>query len=246
MSSTTHPTAKVADGRLILSLPDAETPALWMMDLDEARMAVLRLEHDAKGFFVIKKHGTSAGAKTQTAETVAVYRDRDRGLRALATATKALEKARGTTIGADGRPMVVNAVPRIGKWFVYFVLFWFLLYMLSLDKIALRMILSPFVDFRAVAAQNQAAQQGAAGNMPTTLPGEISPEDMAKLQALMNQTDLSKLPLTSPAGPAGSDSGQPQANPDGTAPVTPGEPAPAGVPMSADDFLSSQPGTLPK
>ncbi len=203
--NSNQPSAKIADGRLILSLPDAETPALWMMPLDDATTSVLRLETDAKGLLILKKHGGKG-----TAETIAVYRDRSRAAAALAAAAAAMEKARNTRplVGPNAQPVIVNTVPRYGKWFIYLVMFWFLLSMLSLDKIILRAVITPFLSDDVTAAlQAQQAQQ---------------------LQQYMQAQQGS-------AQPAEAQPAQPQVAP----PRAPGAPLPAGVPMSADDFLSN-------
>lgn len=118
------PSAKVTDNRLVLSLPDAETPVVWMLSLAEAVTSVLRLETDRQGFFVIKKHG-GPGTKAGTGETVAVYRDREDAIRALNCTSKALNSAR------SGR----SSDSRLKRWFRYFVYTWFVISVILLLKI---------------------------------------------------------------------------------------------------------------
>lgn len=163
--SSSSPSAKVADGRLILNLPDAETPALWVMDLVDAQTSVIRLETDRQGFFVLKKHG--GGAKSVAGETVAVYRDRARGARALDIAASALEKARNTRIGAVGG---ASGIGRVGRFFMYFVLAWFLLWMIGVDKLVLRLVLTPFFANANVAAAPQVAPQAQQQQQPQPSP----------------------------------------------------------------------------
>lgn len=177
------PSARVADGRLIISLPDAETPAVWMLDLAEAVTSVLRLENDRQGFYVIKKHGGKGAA-----ETVAVYRDRARALRALEKTSSALERAR-SSMTYNGRPIVVRPVSKVVRFFNILLVFWFVLYLLGLDKYALTLLFMPFTADQPVAA--------------------------------------------APAAPTA---------PESNNTAEPGSP-PAGVPLSADDFLKSMNAT---
>lgn len=137
--NSSAPSAKVTDGRLILTLTDAETPALWMMDLNDAATAVLRLENDRHGLFVIKKHGGKGPA-----ETIAVYRDRRLAAHALQMASKALEKARDTRHQmVNGRPIIVRPGSRIARFMTILLLFWFVLYLMGLDTYIVRTIFEP-------------------------------------------------------------------------------------------------------
>ncbi len=120
------PSAKVADGRLILSMPDAETPVVWIMDLNDAATAVLRLETDKQGLNVLKKYGGKAAA-----ETVAVYRSRKKAERALIKAASALEKARDSRlhVGPNSQPVIIRPASRIGRFFTLFLYAWFAIYL---------------------------------------------------------------------------------------------------------------------
>lgn len=173
------PSAKLSDGRLVLSLPDAETPAVWIMSLADTVTAVLRLETDRQGFFVIKKHG-GHGAKAGAAETIAVYRDRDAALRAMNCATRAMGNAR------DGRQ---NS--RFKFWFTRFVYAWFIISLLMIfrvDAMILRAVMSPPAGYMPIpsaeALQTPQAQQQpqAPQNMDATgVP--LSAEDFLKHQS---------------------------------------------------------------
>jgi len=166
------PSAKVTDGRLVLSLPDAETPALWIMDLNDAATSVMRLENDKQGFFVIKKHSGKA-----VAETVAVYRDRKAGERALVKATYALEKARdlGVRKAIDGRPVIIRPASRLARAFNIFLFIWFVLHITGGDTMMYNLFFTSRLDQRAAAigaverAQADAQpQQQAAPAAPVT------------------------------------------------------------------------------
>ncbi|HEY8963888.1 MAG TPA: hypothetical protein VIN59_05425 [Alphaproteobacteria bacterium] len=142
--------AKVKDGRLVMSMPDAETPVVWVMDLGEASTSVLRLESDKQGLYVIKKHGG------KVAETVAVYRNRRPAVKALTRATKAMDRAR--TYRGQGTSRLTNVL-------LVVLLVWFALSRLwGLDQDLMRMAILPFVkdDLIAMAQQAQALQQQAA------------------------------------------------------------------------------------
>ena len=120
--------AKVADGRLILSLPDAETPVLWVMDLDEAATAVIRLEVDKQGNNILKKYGAKAAV-----ETVAVYHRRKDAENALVKASAALENARNTRlrVGPNSQPVIVRPASLISRLFTTFLYIWFVVYLSS-------------------------------------------------------------------------------------------------------------------
>jgi len=154
------PSAKVTDGRLVLSLPDAETPAVWIMDLNDAATSVMRLENDKQGFYVIKKHSGKAAA-----ETVAVYRDRKAGERALTKATCALEKARelGLRKGIDGRPVIIRPASRLARAFNIFLFIWFVLHITGGDTLLYKIFFTSRLDQQAAAiGAVQRAQEGAA------------------------------------------------------------------------------------
>lgn len=83
--------ASVVDGKLILSLPDAATPVVWQMDLEQARSSALEVREDAaSGRFVL-------ALKTQKGENVdiASYEEKAAAVKALMTTSKALENAHG-------------------------------------------------------------------------------------------------------------------------------------------------------
>lgn len=128
LSGTEKSSARVADGRLILSLPDAETPVIWVMDLDEASTAIIRLEGDKQGNSILKKYGSKGAA-----ETVAVYRDRRYASRALVQASKALEKARGSRVrvGPNAQPVIIRPASKITTIFTGFLYIWFAFFLLS-------------------------------------------------------------------------------------------------------------------
>lgn len=83
--------ASVVDGKLILSLPDAATPVVWQMDMEQAKASALEVREDAKtGRFTL-------ALKTQKGETVdiASYEEKQSAVKALMVTSKALENAHG-------------------------------------------------------------------------------------------------------------------------------------------------------
>lgn len=90
-TSSVTSSASVVDGKLILSLPDAATPVVWQMDLEQARSSALEVREDTKtGKFML-------ALKTQKGETVNVasYEDKSSAVQALMVTSKALENAHG-------------------------------------------------------------------------------------------------------------------------------------------------------
>lgn len=165
---TRGPSAKLADGRLILSLPDAETPALWVMDLEDAATSVLRLEADRQGFYVIKKHGGKGAA-----ETIAVYRDRKSGTRALDRATHALEKARNTRSGGGQKSSRILVV----------LLILTVIHVLRIDQYALeRGFLWYYSDEIAQISAQQAAAAAPPAPASTAAGVPVSADDFLKNQ----------------------------------------------------------------
>ena len=47
-TQTTQSIANVVDGKLILSLPEAATPVIWQMDLEQAQSCALEVKEDKK------------------------------------------------------------------------------------------------------------------------------------------------------------------------------------------------------
>lgn len=80
--------AKVAGNALVLSLPDALSPSVWRMDLDEARSAAIEVQGRGDG-----THALVLKAKTGAANDIAVFAERAGALRALMAVGAALEQA---------------------------------------------------------------------------------------------------------------------------------------------------------
>lgn len=90
--------AKVIDGKLIMSFPGAKTPVVWQMNLDTVKTASLEVLEKKEIFTLSLK--TSEGEK----EDIAKFAIRDDAVTALMSASKALETAQTKTTSNDNPP----------------------------------------------------------------------------------------------------------------------------------------------
>ncbi|MCE7886965.1 MAG: hypothetical protein DYH13_05615 [Alphaproteobacteria bacterium PRO2] len=81
--------ARVVDGKLILTYPDAVTPVVWQMDLTQAKASALEVRESPKGVSLVLKT-----AKGETVE-IAPFATKGEAVEALMAAAKALEGAHG-------------------------------------------------------------------------------------------------------------------------------------------------------
>lgn len=116
--------AKVVDGKLILSCPGAVVPVVWQMDLGEAKASALEVKQDeGKPHFVLIQR-TQKGS----AAAVATFEARDKAIQALMEASKALESAHGKiALPANENHGNVYVAPTQkksgGKWIIAILLF---------------------------------------------------------------------------------------------------------------------------
>lgn len=94
--------AKVAGNSLVLSLPDALSPSVWRMDLEEARSAAIEVQGRDDGTYALVLK-----AKAGAANDIAAFADRAGALRALMAAGTALEQAPV----AAGAPAAAHDLP---------------------------------------------------------------------------------------------------------------------------------------
>ena len=87
----TAASARVVEGKLILSLPDAITPVVWQMDLAQAKASALEVLHNEE------KNQHSLSLKNPKGEKVevAVFSERSHAVEGLMAASGALENAHG-------------------------------------------------------------------------------------------------------------------------------------------------------
>lgn len=83
-------TAKVVDGILILSLPDAVSPVVWQMELGQSKSSALEIRNTDNGQFIL-----TLKTPRQDVLDIATYANRDSAIKALLVTSAALEKAQG-------------------------------------------------------------------------------------------------------------------------------------------------------
>ncbi|MAH04248.1 MAG: hypothetical protein CL561_01665 [Alphaproteobacteria bacterium] len=126
-NKTDNANASVVDGKLILSFPEALTPIVWQMDLNDAKSSAFEVVEDGKNFALItKKQGA------QKKESIAPFSTRNEAVAALMATSSALKNGHGhiqpysaqSAIQPAGQP--VYHMPsssetnksNIGKWFI--------------------------------------------------------------------------------------------------------------------------------
>lgn len=89
MFKNNKPSASVIDNRLILSLPNAATPVVWMMDLSDEGTFILRIDQNDNGFFVVQKISKD-GKKI---EDIAFYSNKGDAQKAMTLITNATSRS---------------------------------------------------------------------------------------------------------------------------------------------------------
>lgn len=90
------PSAKIVDGILIITLPDALRPVVWQLELGLSKSSAMEVrEHEDGTFLLMLK------TPRQDVQEIAPYASRDLAVRALLTISKALESAQGRLRGAN-------------------------------------------------------------------------------------------------------------------------------------------------
>lgn len=133
--SASESTARVVDGKLILSLPGAQTPVVWQMDLDQAKASALEVRSDDKKSIYTLSLKTPRG----NADDIADFTSKEDAVDALLAASAALENAHGQirpSSAAGMTPSNSNApqgqAQKSGGWkkwllaFVVLIGLWFL------------------------------------------------------------------------------------------------------------------------
>lgn len=117
-----HSTAKVVDGSLVLSLPDALIPTVMRMDLEEVRAAALEVTPRKETYVLTLK------MSKDNVRDIAPFETREQAVAALMAASQALEKgsARTAYVPADEHRAVSSgsALKWIGAVGVVLILFW--------------------------------------------------------------------------------------------------------------------------
>lgn len=82
--------AKIIDGILILSLPDAISPVVWQMELGQSKSSALEIRNSDDGNFIL-----TLKTPRQDVLDIATYANKDVAIKALLVTSQALEKAQG-------------------------------------------------------------------------------------------------------------------------------------------------------
>jgi hypothetical protein len=103
-----HSTAKVVDGSLILSLPDATIPVVMRLSLEEAKSAAFTvIEKDNK--FILR-----VTLSEKDSRDIAPYEEKEKAVSALMAASSALEK--GSRYASNDNRMSGDTLKNIAKW----------------------------------------------------------------------------------------------------------------------------------
>ncbi len=100
-------TATVVDGKLMLSLPDAYTPVVWQMDLQEAASSALEVKKDEgsdRFILGLKKEDNSISE-------IASYEEREKAVEALMAISNAMQNAHGKIRATQNVAAPVQTMP---------------------------------------------------------------------------------------------------------------------------------------
>ena len=84
------PSAKILDGILVLTLPDATRPVVWQMELGQTKSSAMEVREQEGGSFLLVLK-----TPRQDVVEIAPYDSRDKAVRALIAISKAMENAHG-------------------------------------------------------------------------------------------------------------------------------------------------------
>ncbi len=85
-------TAKIVDGILVISLPDAINPIVWQMELGQSKASALEVRAGADGTHIL-----TLKTPRQDVQDIAAFTNRDQAVKALMTVSNALENGSGQT-----------------------------------------------------------------------------------------------------------------------------------------------------
>ena len=88
--------AHIKDSQLVLSLTDAVTPVIWIINLREHPSLLLKVESSDDGFFVLQK--VTSNGTTITTEDLGYYTKKGPAIRAMEKATQAVGGDRKTFV----------------------------------------------------------------------------------------------------------------------------------------------------
>lgn len=117
--------AKVVDGNLIISLPDAVTPVVWRMALGEARAAALEVRQNNNDYALVLKY-----PKGDMID-IAPFDNKKTALKALMAISKAMQDARGQIKPAYSNSPASPPSNRSWKWLIPLGIIMIALFLLS-------------------------------------------------------------------------------------------------------------------
>ncbi len=105
-------TAKVIDGTLILTLPDAITPVVWQMQLGQTKSSALEVRPQNDNWVLVLK------TPRMDVMEIAPFPTKALAVRALMSVSRAMEKAQGQIAPYFGNPTypVPARVPSLRAW----------------------------------------------------------------------------------------------------------------------------------
>ena len=96
MNEKLAPSAKIVDGILVLTLPDAVRPVVWQMELGQTKTSAVEVREQNDGTFILMlKTGR------QDVQEIAPYATRELAVRALLTLSRAMEGGQGRLRSAN-------------------------------------------------------------------------------------------------------------------------------------------------
>ena len=84
-------TVKIVDGKLILSLPNAQTPVVWQMDIEKAQSAAFTIQENKKK----KSHALVLKNQDGEADEIALFDTKEGAVEILMETSEALQNAQG-------------------------------------------------------------------------------------------------------------------------------------------------------
>lgn len=98
---------KIVDGKLILSLPTAQTPVVWQMDLENAQSAAFTIQEDKKNknFTLVLK------AQDGSIDEIAPFDDKESAVEILMETSNVLQNAHGQIKSGSTTASNTNVAP---------------------------------------------------------------------------------------------------------------------------------------
>lgn len=100
MAAMSNNVAKVVNGKLILSFPDAETPVVWQMDLEKAEICALEIKEDKK----TKLFSLVQRVSENEQNVIASFAEKSAAVAALMATSAAMQGGGGFT----AQPQLIN------------------------------------------------------------------------------------------------------------------------------------------